>query len=50
MKVGFSAIEDVADSTADSTTEAADSASWTMSPLTLPRRTALLYRADERTC
>lgn len=48
MKVGFSAIEDVADSTADSTTEVADSTSSTMSPLTLPRRTALVYRTEER--
>lgn len=49
MKIGFSAIEEVADSTADSTTEVADSTSSTMSPLTLPRRAAPVYRAEERT-
>lgn len=48
VKVGFSGSEDVADLTADSTTEVADSTSSTMSPLALPRTTALLYRAEER--
>lgn len=45
VKVGLSAIDDVA----DSTTEVADSTSSTMSPLALPKRTAPVYRAEERT-
>lgn len=45
VKVGLSAIDDVA----DSTTEVADSTSSTMSPLTLPRKRAPAHKAEERT-